>query len=433
VGVAAAACALPGGGTGDARAPAMPPATIEVVHDFGPDATVRGKSTAVMIDHVRQRAPHLTLKVTMPAGARAYETVLTMLAAGTPPDVSHTFVANAPTLGSKKIAAPLQGLLKGARDWSVRDYFEGVQEAFTYKGDFVLAPIFTGPTAAVVNLDLLQRANLAVPQATWTWDNVVSAAVQLTQRDGDEIKVYGLNLPTSNGYGAMNFFGAPLWAYGGDWADRTRGTVTFQQPEGIAALELWVDLALKRRVAPTSQPENFRGLSGGPFANGLVAIDFIASEGVGPLERNSPSFPWTAIQMPRNKKQGAHFYANGWFAVRDSRNQEAAAEFVRVASQAEALAAWNIDNFTMVTRKAAAARTEWQVHLKAHAALAVFNDALAYMRTYPPLPGWNDASIGNEGIGQALLDAVQGKIAPKTALEDAARRADNIIRPQFAG
>ena len=33
----------------------------------------------------------------------------------------------------------------------------------------------------------------------------------------------------------MNFFGGPLWSHGGDWADREKGVVTFQRPEGVAS------------------------------------------------------------------------------------------------------------------------------------------------------------------------------------------------------
>jgi hypothetical protein len=62
--------------------------------------------------------------------------------------------------------------------------------------------------------------------------------------------------------------------------------------------------------------------------------------------------------------------------------------------------------------------------------MVAFDASTSYMRAYPVLPGWDQASNGNEGIGQALLDAVQGKQSPKSALEEGARRAEGFLATQ---
>jgi ABC-type glycerol-3-phosphate transport system substrate-binding protein len=69
-----------------------------------------------------------------------------------------------------------------------------------------------------------------VPQPAWTWDDFTNYAVKLTQREGSDTKVWGAAMAVANGFGAMNFFGGPLWSHGGDWADRENGVVTFQKP-----------------------------------------------------------------------------------------------------------------------------------------------------------------------------------------------------------
>jgi multiple sugar transport system substrate-binding protein len=424
---AMSACAGPGAPPPGASRAARP-ATIEVLHEFGPNSS-DGRWMGELLERIRQLAPHLTVKSTVTSGS-SWDVLQTMLAAGTAPDVSETYVANGASLGAKKIAEPLQTALKSARDWSPSDYFDGPREAFTYRGDFVLAPMFTAPMAVAVNQDMLSRAGLALPSPAWTWETFTDYAVKLTRQTGGQVEVYGAAMPTTNGFGAMNFFGGPLWSHGGDWADRERGVVTFHRPEGVAALEMWVSIALKRQAAPTSQPANWQGLSGTPFSNGLAAMAFIASPAVSNYLRQVTSFPWATVQMPRQKQQGSHFYAHGFFALRAAREKEAAVEFVRLASLPEHVAHWNIASFGMPTRKSAAARKEWQDHLRTQPHLAAFNESLKYMRGYPPLPGWNEASVGPEGIGQALIDAVQGKAAPRTALEEAARRADALLAQQ---
>jgi ABC-type glycerol-3-phosphate transport system substrate-binding protein len=192
---------------------------------------------------------------------------------------------------------------------------------------------------------------------------------------------------------------------------------------------MWVNITQRRQAAPSSQPASWMGLTGTPFSNKLTAMAAIAS----PAIRNyvqQVTGPWTTVQLPRQKAQGAHFYAHGFFALRAAKEKEAAAEFVRLASLPEHVAQWNIASFGMPTRKSSAARKEWTDHLKAQPHLNAFNETIKYMRGYPALPGWNEASIGPEGIGQALLDAIQGKIAARSALEEAARRADALLAAQ---
>ncbi|MGH2352670.1 MAG: extracellular solute-binding protein [Chloroflexota bacterium] len=429
LGTGALGIACAGPGADGANTPqTLQPTTIEVLHEFGPQGD-NGQALQQIVERMRTLAPNLTIKSTVTSGD-SWPVMLTMLAAGTPPDVSETFVANAASLGAKRIAEPLQMLLKSAKDWRPDDYFNGAREAFTYRGDFVLAPMFTAPMAVAVNQQMVNQASLKLPTATWTWDDFTSMAMRMTQRSSGETKVYGAQMPTGNGYQAMNFFGGPLWSHGGDWANRATGKLTFQEAPGIAALEMWVDVALKQQAAPTVRPEAWAGLEGSPFANGLVAMAFIASPAVRRYVRDAASFPWTTALMPRQKQQGSHFYAHGFFVLRDGKQKAGAGEFVRLVSLPQHVALWNEIAFGMPTRKSAAALKEWQDHLRANPQLGPFNDSSRFMRAYPTIAGWNEASQGAEGIGQAIWDAVQGKMAPRPALEEAARRAEAFFAEQ---
>lgn len=404
------------------------PATVQLLVRFAP-ISIEGKALASLLARVRKVAPKLTINVSHSTGD-PWQAIVTALAAGTPPDASVAVVANAASLGALNVAEPLQILLKKAKGWSADDYFPGAREAFTYRGDFVAAPYYTAPMAVAINQDLLNRAGLKVPDATWTWRDLTQYAVTLTRREGDDVKVYGAQTPTANGFGSMNFFGGPLWSHGGDWADRMSGTVSFHKPEGIAALDTWVNLALRQRAAPTAQPESWKGLQGGPFVNGLAAMAFIASPQLTSFVTDIKGFPWTVVPMPRQSKPGSHFYSGAWFVTRAAKEKDGAAEFVRLASAPDEVAQWNIEQGGMVTRSAAAAQRTWQDHLRSEPRFGVFNEAARYARSYPAIPGWTEASNGPDGIGQALLDAVTGKVASRTVLEEAARRATAVIAQQ---
>jgi ABC-type glycerol-3-phosphate transport system substrate-binding protein len=242
--------------------------------------------------------------------------------------------------------------------------------------------------------------------------------------------VFGANMPTSNGYGTMNYFGGPMWSHGGDWANRTTNKLTFNEPPAVQALERWVNVALKQQAAPTVAQPQWAGIRGGPFAAGLVAMHFFGAPELSTLRRDATGFRWTTVQMPRKTKQGSHFYSTALYVVKGAKERDAGAEFVRLVSLPEHLVLWNSITLGMITRKSAAQRREWQDLLKGEPRMVAGNDATSYMRAYPVIPGWNEASNGAEGIGQALLDAVQGKVAPKAGLDEGVRRAEAYLATQ---
>lgn len=427
-----AACGGAGSSTaGQTAASAITtPTKIEVLVEWVPGSLNRDALDGI-ITKARQQMPNLTVEVTQApgSGVRSYELVLTRLAAGNPPDVSETYIANSGNLSAKNIAEPLQTLFKGQRDWSADDYFDGAREAWSYKGDFLASPFVTAPMAVAVNEELLDRAGLTLPTPSWTWDDFTAYAVKLTQGSGDT-KVYGSDMPKANGFGTMNFFGGPMWSYGGDWANRQTGRLTFQEAPGLAAMEMWVNVALKQQAAPTAPVAAWNGIKGGPFAGGLAAMSFLGAPELGQLQKDATGFKWSTVQMPRKTKQGSHFYSTSMYVLRQSREKQAAAEFVRFVMAADQLVSWNSLTLGMVTRKSAAQRKEWQELLKAQPRVVAFNESTSYMRAYPVIPGWDQASNGNEGIGQALLDAVQGTRSPKAALEEGARRAEAFLATQ---
>jgi hypothetical protein len=53
--------------------------------------------------------------------------------------------------------------------------------------------------------------------------------------------------------------------------------------------------------------------------------------------------------------------------------------------------------------------------------LTPFSDALAYARTYPAIAGWQDVLVGEGGVGPMIAKARRGEVAPRQALDEAAR------------
>src|SRR5436309_2549804 len=98
-----AACG--GSATGSQTAPALAkPAKIEVLMEWVPGSFNRD-AIETIIRRAQQQMPNLSVELTQApgSGVRSYEMVLTRLAAGNPPDVSETYVAQSGNLSAKRI------------------------------------------------------------------------------------------------------------------------------------------------------------------------------------------------------------------------------------------------------------------------------------------------------------------------------------------
>ena len=112
--------------------------------------------------------------------------ILTMVAAGTPPDVCVVATEGA-QLFAERLAEPLDEFIK--RDAAqVQDYFDDVHpsliEAFMYKGSFYQMPIDFNAANMYFNTEAMRRAGVPYPAADWTHQDFLTMARQMRQAAG---------------------------------------------------------------------------------------------------------------------------------------------------------------------------------------------------------------------------------------------------------
>lgn len=167
------------------------------------------------------------------------------------------------------------------------------------------------------------------------------------------------------------------------------------------------------------QPSN---LIEAPFLSGTVAMTQTQPERMPALAQ--AGFPWVTALPPRNRRQAAVLAGFGWVILKDAKQKEAATEFVRFASLPEQLVAWGLKAGAIPPRKSAVELPEWQQFQAAEPNWQAFAEALQMGKSFPTVPGWADAQ---PPITAAIRDTLEGKIAPRAALEDAARQVDAIL------
>jgi multiple sugar transport system permease protein/multiple sugar transport system substrate-binding protein len=174
------------------------------------------------------------------------EKVRTLLAADLLPDVLYVGSYEFPALARRDVFLDLEPWLEGfPRD----DFFPEVLDAFRWNGHLLGLPKDWTPFVLYVNVDLFERAGVALPTDAWTWDDYLDAAKKLTRDlDGD-------GEPDVWGCAQAQWFDAVLcWieqngahAFDRDASGRLR--CVLDDPRAAEAVQFLRDLRWKHRVA----------------------------------------------------------------------------------------------------------------------------------------------------------------------------------------
>ena len=142
-----------------------------------------------LVDAFTARHPDIPVRLQAIQGtdwADFFAKILTMVAAGTPPDVCVVATEGA-QLFAERLAEPLDEFIK--RDAAqVQDYFDDVHpsliEAFMYKGSFYQMPIDFNAANMYFNTEAMRRAGVPYPAADWTHEDFLTMARQMRQAAG---------------------------------------------------------------------------------------------------------------------------------------------------------------------------------------------------------------------------------------------------------
>ena len=142
-----------------------------------------------LVDAFTARHPDIPVRLHAIQGtdwAYFFAKILTLVAAGTPPDVCVVATEGA-QLFAERLAEPLDEFIK--RDAAqVQDYFDDVHpsliEAFMYKGSFYQMPIDFNAANMYFNTEAMRRAGVPYPAADWTHQDFLTMARQMRQAAG---------------------------------------------------------------------------------------------------------------------------------------------------------------------------------------------------------------------------------------------------------
>ncbi len=170
------------------------------------------------------------------------------------------------------------------------------------------------------NMRMFEEKGVEGPNDDWTYeDQFLEAALKLTDADAG---VWGFDIV---GWANWPWHGNYLVPWGAELVDESETATTINSPEGQAAVQFWVDLRLKHKVAPNIAEQS--AFAANPFAMGRVAMRHWPPWGTpGMLELNPELLEYNDIfKQPKGPVRRAAPACGSKFSItRDAKEPDAA-------------------------------------------------------------------------------------------------------------
>ncbi|MEK3723974.1 ABC transporter substrate-binding protein [Paenibacillus sp. FSL H8-0034] len=400
-----------------AEKPSEKPAAKQEVSFLYALAGANGEVVQGLAKKFNESQDKYTVKPTFVPPDQRMEKIFTQIAAGSPPDL---FTAGPPDIAALRGSKGLMSIDELTKDKAKKikadQFYESLRPVIMKDEKMWGVPLSAGVAALYYNEDLFKQAGLT--KAPETWEEVIEYAKKLTDPSKNQ---WGLLLPTKEVLFTNNQWSAFLWQNGGDYFTPDMKQATFNSPKGVEALQLWVDLVQKHKVAPLQQMDE--NLITQTFATGKVGM-FIGF----PLWiTQSKEFPFVTKTAQLPKREKAATYLGGWYLTvpSEAQNKDGAYEFIQFLLQPENSAAWNIGMGSLPTQPATLQTKEYQEFVAKTPLVEPFSKSLN--EAIAPPPTENYSKVGTT-ISKAIVKALYGKATPQQALDEAAQEANKLLQ-----
>lgn len=403
---------------------------IELEFWHGIEAPENQKVLEELVKKFEETHPNIKIKiVNYGAQDKAVPKIMSAVQAGTPPDLVWLNPAQTGFFAEAGVLAPVEDFIKNDPSFNKDDVYEGLWELGTYKGKIYTAPFDTNNLAIYYNKELFKEAGLD-PEAymgkALTWEEFRELAKKLTKdKDGDgKIDQYGFMVPFGRLEWTVWTWEVFLWSAGGELLTEDQSKPIFASEAGIKALQYWVDLVYKDKVAKLSEAN--AGYKLDDFFAGRVAMmingpwNFPVLKSEGWLEKTG------VMLMPYDKRIATNIGGENLFIFKTTPEREKAAwEFAKFVMSPEFQVPWALKTGYLPVCKSALENPEYKKFLEENVFIKIYVENLQYGKARPPVPQYPEMSAA---IGQAIEAALLQKKDPETALKEAQAKIEELFK-----
>ena len=281
-------------------------------------ATHQAVADAFMAEH-----PDIDIEIYNEPWADYFTRMQTLWASGDSesiPDV--LFLWPTPRYAAEGVLENLDPYIE-ASDYNLDDYWPALLESASYDGSVYGFPRDISVEVLYYNQDLFDAAGLSYPDESWTWDDLRSAAEQLTvTEDNGRVTQYGL---------AMEGGKYQLWSgqAGGSILDdmRNPSRCTLTEPAAMEGIQFFADL-MNDEVAMRDANLSQAGGDAGVFANGEAAMIIQNASRVSQFNEAGLNYDVAPVPTPADGQRSASAGGAAWVMSAESDNKDAAWTFL---------------------------------------------------------------------------------------------------------
>lgn len=265
------------------------------------------------------------IEVTTDREGSDFEKFVTLIAAGTPPDVGFATLYNWPSFAERGIFLSLDEYI-GQDSYDLDDFYEQIITPYRYDGEtFGTGELYGLPKEIAIramyfNKDIFEEAGVEMPAPDdpWDWERFIEMTEATTKEEGGRTRQYGYIQDTR-----WTFWQIWAWSAGGSPVDDLYKptTSTLDDPAVLEGYQVFTDFVTKLGTAPAAAVTRDQGHSE-MFAAGLGAA-YNNGRWMVPLFRES-DFSWDVMPHPM-KTERAQTLSGSMFGVcNGSENPDAA-------------------------------------------------------------------------------------------------------------
>jgi multiple sugar transport system permease protein len=316
------------------------PITLTVLHWGAPS---EDKIVADIVAAYQKGHPNVHINRINPGDADATRNkLLTMLAAGQPPDVFYLPPDLLPQMANLKALKSLEPYVaKEDKAW-MADFVPIVLDAFRFdtdKGTSGKGPLYALPkdfttTCFYINVNLFEAAGIdwrSIQKNGWTWDQFTSDMRKINGL-GDRSEYAGRKM-----YGTFIWLWTDtirdlIWTFGGDFfrsdADGNPlfREVTLDSPESQAGLKFIRKMCVEDQLSynPTGMAKD----GSQEFINGNIGCVGPVGVWMAPTYRTITDFKWDIVPVPYQGAPASQIFLTGWTMASACKEPDAAYELI---------------------------------------------------------------------------------------------------------
>jgi multiple sugar transport system substrate-binding protein len=356
--------------------------------------------------------PDIDVKIEVVSWDNLPQRLTTDIAGGTAPDISIIGTRSLLDYVQQDIAEPLDGYV--TPEFRAR-FIEAFLSPSTIDGKLYGLPVAASARAMYYNKDLLQKAGVTSPPATW--DEVVAAAQKVKALGPD---TYGLAIQGKEVETDAYWYYA-LWTHGGELVEGGKSGIASEA--GVKAATLYKAMIDQGLSQPDPTGYN-RQDTDRLFKQGKVAMVLSGPWMRGQIATEAPGLDYGIAPIPQGTTKATYGVTDSIIMFKTSRVKDAAWKFLQDAAFSEK---WRREftlkeGFLPVTKAEAA-----DPHFANDPQLKILTDLLPTAKFAPLIPNWEQMADATAG---ALQRIYLGQAAPEAALKEAAATIDGLIQQQ---